>query len=328
MFTGLGTVASSQAATSTWYGGVASWLANAGQIAVALVAAGGVAAFVWGTYRRTIGRRRDRYGRLSRLGANAQISYFSSALGEPPAIRRTQEGTISVYDGTGKRSEKPKTWRECIWIDRDFYVQAFADGDETIHAYSVTTRSKHFNPRFRAPGGHVVDRNRIQRFLFMPVVKLQPKIKLGKTHFEVLGRPQQAAAWRGAHNFHYFESYYLGNPGLYQTFVFSINDSGYRSFGQWDQRLNNFSIGFSDDGRRDLAQENEQLPDWYESFRRKARVNTYTVMTLSLQDYPVFAPPPKPYTTSFGPSSNITRTIVAAKARRRIAQWWQRTRLK
>lgn len=330
MFAELTSVASSQASTHSWYTGLTSWLASAGQIAAALVAAGAIAAFVWGTYRRTLGRRRDRYGRLARLGTNAQISYFSSVLGEPPAIRRTKEGAVSVYEDSGKRSRKPRVWTECIWIDRDFYVQTFADMDETIQAYSVTTRSKHFNPRFRPPGGYAVERGRIERFLLVPAIKLQPQVKLGRTRFEALGHPQQAAAWMGAHNMHYFESCYLGNPGYYQTFVFSINDGGYRPFEHWDQHLNTFYIGFaSNDGENALPAEESgpQMPDWYSRFRRHARINTYTVMTLTLEDYPSFEPPPKVYPTNFGPNSGITRTIVAANRSSRLAQWWQRTKL-
>lgn len=314
-----------QPTTHTWYSELTSWLSSAGQIAAALVAAGAIAAFVWGTYRRTLGRRRDRYARLARLGTNAQISFFSSVLGEPPAIRRTQESTVSIYGNTGKRNREQKIWTECIWIDRDFYVQAYADKDETIHAYSVTTRSKHFNPRFRPPGGHTVEPSRIGRLLRMPTIKLQPQIKLGKTHFAVLGHPQQAAAWSGAHNIHYFESYHHGNPGYYQTFVFSINDSGYRPYEHWDHHLHTFSIGFTSDGQRAWLEEgNSQIPDWYDNFRRQARINTYTVMTLALIDYPFFMPPPKVYPTNFGPSSGITRTIVADSMRRYWFTQWRR----
>ena len=323
-------VASMQTTTHTWYTGLSSWLASAGQIAAALVAAGAIAAFVWSVYRRTLGRRRDRYSRLARLGANAQISFFSSALGDPPAIRQTNESTVSAYDKKGKRSRKPKIWIECIWIDRDFYVQAFADEDESIHAYSVTTRSKHFNPRFRPPGAHGYERNRIERLLRMPGFKLQPEIRLGKSKFDVLGPPQQAAAWMGAHNLHYFEAYYLGNPGYYQTFVYSINDGGYRDYAHWDQRLHTFSFGIASDGQSTWPDAtNGQLPDWYANFRRQARINTYTVMTLALVDYPSFTPPPEVYPTRFGPSSGITRTIVTASMRRDwIAQWWRQLKPK
>jgi hypothetical protein len=158
MIARLAVVASTQAATHTWCTGLTSWLANVGQIAAALVAAGAIVAFAWGVYRRTRGRRRDRYGRLACLGTNAQISFFSSALGQPPAIRRTKESTISDYGKAGKRSRKPGFWTECIWIDRDFYVQAFADEDESIHAYSVTTRSKNV--------GRIRSRYDVQAFHF------------------------------------------------------------------------------------------------------------------------------------------------------------------
>src|SRR5207248_10474793 len=134
----------------------------------------------WGLYRRTLGRRRDRYGRLARLGTNGQISFFSSVLGEPPAMRRTEQSTGTHYDDAGDSYLEPKTWIECVWIDRDFYVHTIADEDETVHAYSVTTRSKHFRPTFRQPGGWWIERGRLGRLLRLSQIKLHPKIKLGR----------------------------------------------------------------------------------------------------------------------------------------------------
>lgn len=67
-------------------------------------ALGGAAALiaVWRTlgswYRRTLGRRRDRYERLARLGTQAQLTFFESVLGEPPAMRRTIESDVHGYD--------------------------------------------------------------------------------------------------------------------------------------------------------------------------------------------------------------------------------------
>jgi hypothetical protein len=46
-------------------------------------------AAVRAAYRRTLGRRRDRYERLDRLGTGAQLGFFIAVLGEPPAIRHT-----------------------------------------------------------------------------------------------------------------------------------------------------------------------------------------------------------------------------------------------
>ena len=141
-----------RAAVNPWYDSLLEWLGRVAEILAALVAAGAVLGFAWGLYRRTLGRRRDRYGRLARLGTNGQISFFSSVLGEPPAMRRTEQSTGTHYDDAGDSYLEPKTWIECVWIDRDFYVHTIADEDETVHAYSVTTRSKHFRPTFRQPG--------------------------------------------------------------------------------------------------------------------------------------------------------------------------------
>lgn len=55
----------------------------------AVVAAIALSAAARDIYLRTLGRRRDRYRRLRRLGTEAQLEFFAAVLGEPPAIRRT-----------------------------------------------------------------------------------------------------------------------------------------------------------------------------------------------------------------------------------------------
>ena len=176
-------IAEAQAETGRgdpWYESALDWLGRVGEILTALLATIALAGIVWGVYRKTLGRRRDRYGRLGRLGTNAQISFFASVLGDPSAMRRKQNATITRFDEDGHAHQVAKTWIECVWIDRDFYVHAVADQDETIHAYSVTTRSKRFHPSFRQPGGSSIERGRIARWLRLKDYKLNPKVKLGR----------------------------------------------------------------------------------------------------------------------------------------------------
>lgn len=135
------------------------WLGNVAEILTALVLSATILAAGWGLYKRTLGRRRDRYARLRRLGTNAQISFFSSALADPPAMRRKQESTVRRPGDDGNTCFEPKTWLECVWIDRDFFVHGIAHEDETIHACSVTTRSRRFRAPFRQPGAHHVERD-------------------------------------------------------------------------------------------------------------------------------------------------------------------------
>lgn len=225
------------------------WLGRVGGLLTALVAALALLSLTRGLYRKTLGRRRDRYARLARLGTNAQVSFFESVLGDPPAMRRSASGSVTAFDDAGEPYAVPKTWTECIWIDRDFYVHAVADEDETIHAYSVTTRSRRFRPTLRQPGGTWVERGRIARMFRRSELKRMPKVKLGKTRFHELGRPEHAASWMGMHNLHYFEAYWGANPGLYQWFVYSINDAGYAAWeAGWDfQRMQTFWWGFEDE---------------------------------------------------------------------------------
>lgn len=219
--------ATSHATGKPWYDRALDSMPRIAEIFTALLGAIALAGFVRGLYRRTLGRRRDWYARLSRLGTNASLAFFSSVLGQP-AMERTFVSNVTRYDDSGAPSPVPTTFKEAVWIDRDFYVHALADAvDETVHAYSVTTRSKRFHPTFRSPGGYGREPNWLWR-LFGKEYRFEanPAVKLGKTRFAGLGRPQQAAAWIGAHNWHYFEPYYFGNPGNYQYFVYSVNDAG------------------------------------------------------------------------------------------------------
>ena len=104
----------------------------------------------------------------------------------------------------------------------------------------------------------------------------------------MLDQPDKAAGWVGAHNMHYYEAYWLGNPGNYQWYVFSINDAGAYA---WDAPLIgtimgddapwDFDWGFDPDTDPPF----ERVRGWRE-FRRRARMNTYTVIgpTLVLED--------------------------------------------
>lgn len=338
-------IAATAAAVSAepWHERALDTLPRIGEILTALLGAIAVAGIVRTVYRRTIGRRRDRYARLARLGANAQVSFFTSVLGEPPAMRRTFEHPATVdFDEAGNRVLGLASYVECVWIDRDFYVHAIADEDHTVHAYSVTTRSRRFRPALSIPGGSAYERrwplSRIARFAWG--TRANPRVTLGKTRFGDIEPPGQSACWVGAHNYHYFEAHYFGNPGYYQHFVFSINDAGVYTAGDrlGDEFMHTFAWGFGDadtslDPRGQLRQaiavadaaagDGEGEDDWkppddpprperWQAFRRDARPNTYTVIgpALLLDDYPLAGEEGLArYPTAFGVNSSSVRTL-------------------
>ena len=59
----------------------------------------------------------------------------------------------------------------------------------------------------------------------------------------------------------------------------------------------------------------DPLPAFYDNFRRKARINTYTVIggELILEDYPFYTPPPELFPTTFGVDSGRTRTLLGER---------------
>lgn len=140
--------------------------------------------------------------RLVKLANEVQVNYFIKILGDPVFINYA----------------KDRTQKEYIFVDKRFYLQAVTNSDDKVLAYSVTTRLKDFNPKVWA----------------VPNEQKTPVV-LGRTSLEELasinyGGPRKCYGFIGntTPSF-YFEEYYYGNPGNYQTYLFGLNDAGY-----WD----------------------------------------------------------------------------------------------
>lgn len=324
------------ASPAVLFAAVADALGLAATIAGGVVAALALARAVWNVYRRTLGRRRDYYRRLARLGTNAQVSFFTSVLGEPPALRRKLDADITEWDEHGRPRLVRASFWDCVYIDRDFYVHALADENDTVLAFAVTSRSKRFRPRFVSPGSEYVLPGRLRRALRLPE-RFRPmfKVKLGSTRLVAVGTPDRVVAWLGAHNFHYFEAHYHGNPGNYQTFVFAVNDAGafvwdapirtlFPGDAPWDLRWEP-SPDEGDDPFEEIDLDDAaaleaalELPEpsaeevFHDAphllaFRRASTFNTYAVLglTLSLDNYPATWG----NDVIFGPNSNFVRTL-------------------
>jgi hypothetical protein len=300
--------------------------ASAGDIASViggLAALGAIASYAQRSFRRTLGRRRDNYDRLARLGTGAHLSFFESALGQPPAIRQTVVNSdykewvgpdddrfdpVLVADpelGLTHAVTGPRSFLRSVFVDRDFYVQTITDEDGTVLAFSVTTRTARFTPSFEWPppmGWR--ERRRISK---MWGEKYKPlfQIRLGKSKFSDFGDEERDdfagphfKLTLGAHNYAYSEFKSWGNPSAYQSFAFTASDV---ASGAWGDGLAALAeIGGGDWPRdRDLRSWDELVAT--RAFRRATVVTTYTVisMDLWLENYP----------TSFGPHINIVRTL-------------------
>jgi hypothetical protein len=277
-----------------------------------------------GWYRRTFGRRLDRYRRLARLGTGAQLSFFVSVLGEPPAIQRTVVKDdyvelvpleLSISDpGDGEyelqEQRSRRAFTESVFIDRDYYAQTITDDDETICAFSVTTRSPRFRPVFEGrPRLGFVERRRWKRQVgaaYEPLVHIQ----LGRTTFADLDsddpesfRPPHFIIAVGAHNHVYSELDAFGNPGHYQWFAWTASDAARHG------RFGNGPAVMEEVGGDEWPHpEKEDQPEWDDMpetrrFRRETVITTYTVVNGLLlweQNYPL---------GRFGPHENDVRTL-------------------
>lgn len=273
-----------------------------GALSAFLVVSGAIRAL----FLRTVGRRRDRYGRISRLGTGAQLPFFTSVLGEPPAVQHSvvKDDYMVPLDRDDPEWDpdryqvkaQPRAFVVSVFIDRDYYVQTVSDDDQTVLAYSVTTRSRRFRPSLR-PIPVLGWRERFRLRRDRSYRRLQPRIVLGRTRFADLDAteadhfaPPRLRFRLGAHNFDYSETVYYGLPGRYQSFVWSASDVARQG------PLGNVGearAGLPEGGWSHIGS-SDNWPDWSElielrRFRRETAITTYTVCAvgLTLENYPL-----------------------------------------
>jgi hypothetical protein len=297
-------------------------LADGGAIVAGIGALIVISATIRELWRMTLGRRSDRYRRLSRLGTGAQLSFFTAVLGEPPAMSRTvlkadfKEFIGSddpAFDPASEGSQERLVSRRfgvSTFIDRDYFVQVITDRDQTVIAYSVTARSNWFRPVLelpRRPGPITRLRWRRKFGPWRPVVR----VTLGRTTFADLD-PSNPDEFNGphlrinmgAHNHAYSEIEYKGNPGYYQSFVWTASDAA---------RQGRFGLGMSvqqEVGGDEWPNQDDAStgPEWQtmrdtQRFRRETVITTYTVIgpRLWLENYPL---------DRFGPWVDEVRTLA------------------
>jgi hypothetical protein len=273
-------------------------------------------------WRETFGRRADRYKRIARLGTGAHLTFFVSVLGEPPAMRSSvvmadyidllsaDDPEFDPRDPAMQERRVTRRFLVSTFIDRDYYVQTITDDDDTVLAFSVTTRSTKFQPVLQVPGppGRLARwqwRRKHGRPYRAPV-----DVRLGRTTFADLDSPDPDTfspphfrISMGAHNHAYSEMTYKGNPGYYQTFVWTASDAARQGrFGRGMAVAEEIGGSEWPDPESDSVK-----PQWSslvetQRFRRETVITTYTVIGASLwiKNYPL---------DRFGPHENVVRTL-------------------
>lgn len=315
------------AVTASLYASAAGdWAIGVATVLATVIAILGSAGAWTRWYRRTLGRRRHGYERLARLGTGAHLSFFESVLGQPPAIRQTvtKEDYREIITADDPRFSfelayakdpsdptmhdlyGPQSFVRSIFVEQDFFVQTITNDDGTVVAFSVTTRSPRFTPTFAWPSGIAWrERRRFSRQIghrFRPLFR----VRLGRSRFAEFGDeetddfagPRYVIAL-GAHNYSYSEFMSFGNPGAYQTFVFTASDVAPGLFG------NGPAVQEEVGGQRWPADDkynrawNDMLAA--RAFRRSTVVTTYTVIGIDLWD--------ENFPTTFAPHDTVVRTL-------------------
>lgn len=173
-------------------------VALAGTLAGAILSAVAVLALLRKLYRASIGRRGFLERRLAKMAPTQHYSYVEELLGLPPFSRPC--GDYTQY----------------VWVEPELYTTVLADADGNIALLSATVRRRW--PRLY-----------MFRGLFVSLDGRAAGVKLGKTTFAQVNdeAPISVKAFVGARHFQYNEAYYLGNPGFYLNYVYSVHDGGY-----------------------------------------------------------------------------------------------------
>ncbi len=170
--------------------------------------------------------------KLTSLATTTTIDTFTSALGAPTFINPGPFG------------------REYVYVMEKCYVAAVTDLSDKVAVFAVTTTDESFSPVLRFWTGAT-----------------EAMVRLGSTRFSELGEmgitDGTITSGFGNRRVLYKEEYYLGNPGLYQKYIFGINDAGLLSLGV-DVTSFNDGIERADDPR-------------LQAHRSGTTINTYAV---------------------------------------------------
>lgn len=187
----------------------------------------------------------EKYNLLNKLITEVQINYFTKYLGKPVFINYS----------------KDKAQKEYIFVNEFYYVQTITDSNDKVLAYTVTVRDKDFNP--------TPTFNRLTG----------TNITLGKTSLKQIRlssgmSPMSCVGFLFASNPpFYYEKYYYGRPGHYQTYLFGIANSGYINI---NYQGNDFSVLMK--ANKESIINCDMVSD---KFRQNAIINSYSVVSKS-----------------------------------------------
>lgn len=148
--------------------------------------------------------------KINLLTTKVQLSYLKKLLNEPVFINYLKNSSQKEY----------------IFVNSNFYTQVITDKNDKVLAFFVTSRNKNFNPEIKK-----------QAFNFV----------LGKSSLKDINNnssPEKCFGYLGnTAKSYYYEQYYFGRQGKYQTYVFGYNDAG---FNLKDKNNLDFLIGIKE----------------------------------------------------------------------------------
>ena len=198
-------------------------------------------------------RRQKLLKNVAALVPGVNISFYRDMFGNPLFIN----------------SDEEKKTKEYVFVTSSFYLDAVTNTNDMVQCFSLTIRDKTFNPVFKSPD--------------YPVNKTSFQITLGvSTLSDVPGSPEYLVGRLGAHDYSYYETRYLGNPGLYECFGFGLNQAGYLP-----ENAGLYLSVLANNPRYDHRSVPKQVLTSLGDLRTRIAFNTYAVSALgvAIQDF-------------------------------------------
>lgn len=195
--------------------------------------------------------------KLNALQIDVNIEHFNKVLGEPVSENTrniTQERVILKRQARPRKVQETYTFKEYIYVNPHYYVQAVTNEKNEVGMYSITIRNSVYKPTLQTVLGQ--------------------QVQLGKSVYDELDRPPRkiGADFKTSGRAAYYEILLADNEQTLLA-IFSNNPFGYT------EKLGSFEEGKDDIFVKWFSLWGGDFPlhEEHDAFRKKTAFNTYSV---------------------------------------------------
>lgn len=192
--------------------------------------------------------RGDEYAKIQQLRAGDSTDFLDDLLGPPLLVRKS----------------KDQAYTERNYRERDYWVQAIADGVGTVKFLAITACDSSFQPTITSPISTVT---------------------LNRSTFTSIGTPRKLRYHSSAGSLGtWFDEYGPGNPAFYKSYFFGLSDACPMVAFAYDYIERSLHSVAGQDGV-EFDASNTAVED----FRRNSIINTYAETDVDTDPSPILA---------------------------------------